>query len=147
MADPFAGRITLFRVVTGTLKSDANAHNLTRDTSERLGHLTMMQGKTPTSVPDIRAGDLGAVAKLKDTLTNDTLAEKNGLSFAPIAFPEPVLSYAIEPKSRGDEDKISTAMHRLEEEIRPSSTRAIRRPTSCCCRGRDSSTSRSPSRN
>ncbi len=116
VADPFAGRITLFRVVTGTLKSDANAHNLTRDTSERLGHLTMMQGKTPTSVPEIRAGDLGAVAKLKDTLTNDTLAEKNGLSFAPIAFPEPVLSYAIEPKSRGDEDKISSAMHRLEEE-------------------------------
>ena len=116
VADPFAGRITLFRVVTGTLKSDANVHNLTRDTSERLGHLTMMQGKTPTSVPEIRAGDLGAVAKLKDTLTNDTLAEKNGLSFAPIAFPEPVLSYAIEPKSRGDEDKISTAMHRLEEE-------------------------------
>jgi len=116
VADPFAGRITLFRVVTGTLKSDANAHNLTRDASERLGHLTMMQGKTPTSVPEIRAGDLGAVAKLKDTLTNDTLAEKNGLSFAPIAFSEPVLSYAIEPKSRGDEDKISTAMHRLEEE-------------------------------
>jgi elongation factor G len=116
VADPFAGRITLFRVVTGTLKSDANVHNLTRDTSERLGHLTMMQGKTPTSVAEIRAGDLGAVAKLKDTLTNDTLAEKNGLSFAPIAFPEPVLSYAIEPKSRGDEDKISTAMHRLEEE-------------------------------
>ena len=116
VADPFAGRITLFRVVSGTLKSDANVHNLTRDTTERLGHLTMMQGKTPTSVPEIRAGDLGAVAKLKDTLTNDTLAEKNGLSFAPIAFPEPVLSYAIEPKSRGDEDKISSAMHRLEEE-------------------------------
>jgi elongation factor G len=118
VADPFAGRITLFRVVTGTLKSDANVHNLTRDTTERLGHLTTMQGKTPTSVPEIRAGDLGAVAKLKDTLTNDTLAEKNGLSFAPIVFPEPVLSYAIEPKSRGDEDKISTSMHRLEEEDR-----------------------------
>jgi elongation factor G len=147
VADPFAGRITLFRVVTGTLKSDANAHNLTRDTSERLGHLTMMQGKTPTSVPEIRAGDLGAVAKLKDTLTNDTLAEKNGLSFAPIAFPEPVLSYAIEPKSRGDEDKISTAMHRWRKKIRRSSTRAIRRPTSCCCPGRDSCTSRSRSPN
>ena len=76
----------------------------------------MMQGKTPTSVPEIRAGDLGAVAKLKDTLTNDTLAEKNGLSFAPIAFSEPVLSYAIEPKSRGDEDKISHALARIAEE-------------------------------
>ncbi len=116
MADPFAGRITLFRVMRGTLRSDVSAHNLTRDTSERLGHLTIMQGKTPTNAPELRAGDLGAVAKLKDTLTNDTLAEKGGLRIAPIAFPEPVLSYAIEPKSRGDEDKISTSMHRLEEE-------------------------------
>ena len=116
VADPFAGRITLFRVMTGTVKSDQTVHNLTRDTSERLGHLQMMQGKTATAAPEIRAGDLGAVAKLKDTLTNDTIAEKGGLRFAPIAFPEPVLSYAIEPKSRGDEDKISSAMHRLEEE-------------------------------
>ncbi len=118
VADPFAGRITLFRVMSGALKSDATVHNLTRDTSERLGHLTVMQGKTPTSVAELKAGDLGAVAKLKDTLTNDVLAEKGGLTFAPIAFLEPVLSYAIEPKSRGDEDKISTAMHRLEEEDR-----------------------------
>ena len=116
IADPFAGRITLFRVMTGTLKSDTTVHNLTRDASERLGHLTAIQGKTTTGVTEIKAGDLGAVAKLKDTLTNDTLSEKGGLTFSPIAFPEPVLSYAIEPKSRGDEDKISTAMHRLEEE-------------------------------
>jgi elongation factor G len=116
VADPFAGRITLFRVMTGTLKADSSVHNLTRDTSERIGHLTVMQGKTPTNVPELRAGDVGAVAKLKDTLTNDTLAEKGGLSIPPISFPEPVLSYAIEPKTRGDEDKISTAMHRLEEE-------------------------------
>ena len=69
------------------------------------------------SVPEIKAGDLGAVAKLKDTLTNDTLGDKNDRSsFPPLKFPEPVLSYAIEPKSRGDEDKISTSMHRLEEE-------------------------------
>ena len=67
-------------------------------------------------MPELTAGDIGAVAKLKDTLTNDTLAEKGGLAIAPIGFPEPVLSYAIEPKTRGDEDKISTAMHRLEEE-------------------------------
>jgi elongation factor G len=116
VADPFAGRITLFRVVRGTLKSDQTVHNLTRDTSERLGHLQVMQGKTATSVPELKAGDLGAVAKLKDTLTNDTLAEKGGIALAPTQFPEPVLSYAIEPKSRGDEDKISSAMHRLEEE-------------------------------
>jgi elongation factor G len=117
VADPFAGRITLFRVMNGTLASDTSVHNLTRETSERLGHLMVMQGKTSTTVPELRAGDLGAVAKLKDTLTNDTLAEKaSGLSFPPIRFPEPVLAYAIEPKSRGDEDKISTSMRRLEEE-------------------------------
>jgi elongation factor G len=116
VADPFAGRITLFRVMMGTIKADTSMHNLTRDTSERLGHLTVMQGKTPTNVPELKAGDLGAVAKLKDTLTNDTLADKGGLKIAPLSFVEPVLSYAIEPKSRGDEDKISTAMHRLEEE-------------------------------
>jgi elongation factor G len=69
------------------------------------------------TVPEIKAGDLGAVAKLKDTKTNDTIAEKGaGIAFAPLKFPEAVLSYAIEPKSRGDEDKISTSMHRLEEE-------------------------------
>jgi elongation factor G len=116
VADPFAGRITLFRVMAGTLKADSSVHNLTRDTSERIGHLAVMQGKSATNVPDLKAGDLGAVAKLKDTLTNDTLAEKGGLAIAPISFPDPVLSYAIEPKTRGDEDKISTAMHRLEEE-------------------------------
>ncbi|MBL8144529.1 MAG: elongation factor G [Acidobacteria bacterium] len=117
VADPFAGRITLFRVVTGTLKSDSNVHNLTKDTQERLGHLLTVQGKQQTHVPEILAGDLGAVAKLKDTQTNDTLADKSSkVTFPPIAFAEPLLAYAIEPKSRGDEDKISQALHRLQEE-------------------------------
>lgn len=117
IADPFAGRITMLRVVSGTLKSDANIHNNTRDGSERFGHLLVLQGKTQTHVPELKAGDLGAVAKLKDTHTNDVLAEKTFKTrFHPITFPEPVLSYAIEPKSRGDEDKISTAMQRLKEE-------------------------------
>ncbi|HEX7137920.1 MAG TPA: elongation factor G [Vicinamibacterales bacterium] len=117
VADPFAGRITMFRVVSGALKSDSNFHNKTRDTAERFGHLLLLQGKTQTSVPEIKAGDLGAVAKLKDTLTNDTLGDRaDAVTFPGIKFPEPVLSYAIEPKSRGDEDKISSSMHRLEEE-------------------------------
>jgi elongation factor G len=117
VADQFAGRITMFRVYQGCLKADSTVGNATQGTQERLGHLIVMQGKTPTNVPEIKAGDLGAVAKLKDTRTNDTLADKPaGITFQPIHFPEPVLSYAIEPKSRGDEDKISTAMHRLEEE-------------------------------
>ena len=117
VADQFAGRITMFRVYQGCLKADSTVTNATQGTPERLGHLIVLQGKTATNVPELKAGDLGAVAKLKDTRTNDTLADKGaGITFAPIAFPEPVLSYAIEPKSRGDEDKISTAMHRLEEE-------------------------------
>jgi elongation factor G len=117
IADPFAGRITMFRVVSGTLKADSTVHNKTRDVPERLGHLMLMQGKTPANVPEVKAGDLGAVAKLKDTLTNDVIGDKNdAVTYAAAQFPEPVLAYAIEPKSRGDEDKISTSMHRLEEE-------------------------------
>jgi len=101
VADPFAGRITMFRVISGVVKADSTVHNKTKDVPERLGHLQLQQ----------------AVAKLKDTLTNDTLGDKaDPLTFPPLKFPEPVLSYAIEPKSRGDEDKISTSMHRLEEE-------------------------------
>jgi elongation factor G len=117
IADPFAGRITLFRVMTGVLKTDSTVYNKTRDAAERLGHVVLLQGKTQTPVPELRAGDLGAVPKLKDTLTNDTLGDKSDPAVFPsMKFPEPVLSYAIEPKSRGDEDKISTSMHRLEEE-------------------------------
>jgi elongation factor G len=117
IADPFAGRINLFRVMRGTLKSDQTVHNQTKDAPERLGHLLVLQGKTQATVPEIKAGDLGAVAKLKDTATSDVLADKaSALGFPPITFPEPVLAYAIEPKTRGDEDKISTAMHRLIEE-------------------------------
>jgi elongation factor G len=117
VADPFAGRITLFRVVTGTLKADATVYNLTRETGERLGHLLVLQGKTNTPVPELKAGDIGAVAKLKETQTGDTLADKTAaFEFPKMKFPEPVLAYAIEPKSRGDEDKISTALHRLQEE-------------------------------
>jgi elongation factor G len=117
VADPFAGRITLFRVMTGALKSDTTVTNLTKETPERLGHLVLMQGKTQTQVPEIKAGDIGAVAKLKETVTNDLLGDKDAaFTLPPIVFPEAVISYAIEPKSRGDEEKISTAMHRLQEE-------------------------------
>jgi elongation factor G len=117
VADPFAGRITMFRVISGTLKADSTVQNLTRETPERLGHLTLLQGKTATNVPEIKAGDLGAVAKLKDTLTSDLVGDKSmAVRVAAIKFAEPVISYAIEPKARGDEEKISTALHRLQEE-------------------------------
>jgi elongation factor G len=117
VADAFAGRITMFRVISGALRSDTAVHNFTKDSQERLGHLLVQQGKQQIQVPELKAGDLGAVAKLKDTLTNDVLADaKIGVVFAPIRFAEPLLSYAIEPKSRGDEDKISTSLARLMEE-------------------------------
>ena len=117
IADPFAGRITMFRMMLGSVKADQTVQNVTKDVSERLGSVFLLQGKTQTAVPEIKAGDLGAVAKLKDTLTNDTLADKtSAIRFPPMAFPEPVLSYAMDPKTRGDEDKISASMHRLEEE-------------------------------
>ena len=107
----------MFRVISGVLKADATVPNVTQDLPERFGHLLAMQGKTQTHVPEIHAGDLGAVAKLKDTHTGDTLGDR-AASFVPakISFPEPVLAYAMEPKSRSDEDKIGPAMQRLREE-------------------------------
>src|SRR4029079_2346734 len=76
VADPLAGRITLFRVISGPLKSDTTVHNANKDTQERLGHLAVVQGKTQTNVPEIKAGDIGAVAKLKETQTRDVLGDK-----------------------------------------------------------------------
>ncbi len=117
IADPFAGRITLFRVAAGALTADQGIHNVTRDGAERLGGLALMQGKTQAAVERVNAGDLGAVTKLKDTQTSDTLGARDaGFVFPAIAFAEPVLSYAIEPKSRGDEEKISSSLQRLQEE-------------------------------
>jgi elongation factor G len=116
VADPFAGRISMFRVMSGSLKADTTVYNLVKEVPERLGHLVLLQGKTQTDVPEIKAGDIGAVAKLKETVTNNTLTDKGGVLFKPMVFPEPVLSYAIEPKSRGDEDKISASLQRLQEE-------------------------------
>ena len=117
VADPFAGRITMFRVLSGSLKADSTVQNLTKAVPERIGHLVLLQGKTQTNVPEIKAGDIGAVAKLKESQTSDVIADK-GVPFTvpPIKFPEAVISYAIEPRTRGDEEKISTALHRLQEE-------------------------------
>jgi elongation factor G len=117
VADPFAGRVSYFKAMSGVLKNEANLTNFNRGTSERLSHIGIVQGKTQTPVAELHAGDIGAVAKLKDTLTGDTLGDKG----APIVFPklilaEPAISFAIEPKSRGDEDKLSTAIHRMLEE-------------------------------
>ncbi|MBN2369287.1 MAG: elongation factor G [Vicinamibacteria bacterium] len=115
--DPHAGAISLFRVYSGILKSDSPAHNISRDTSERVGALMLLQGKATVPIQEIRAGDIGAVAKLKETKTGDTLGDKaNPIVYPPVEFPTPSTTFAIEPKSRGDEDKISIALHRLLDE-------------------------------
>jgi elongation factor G len=117
LADPHAGRISLFRVYSGVLRSDGTVHNANRDAAERVGALFLLQGKNQTPVPEIQAGDLGGVAKLKETQTNDTLCDKaHPVVYPAIAFAEPATTFAIEPKTRGDEDKISQALHRIMEE-------------------------------
>jgi elongation factor G len=117
MTDPFAGRITFFKVIGGILKNDATVENYTRRGQERLSHLSVMQGRKPTEVPELHAGDIGAVAKLRETLTGDTLGVKGSdiqIDLHPL--PEPAMTYAIEPKSRADEDKLAPAIHKLMEE-------------------------------
>jgi elongation factor G len=117
VADPHAGRVSLFRVYSGTFKSDTTVYNSTRDALERAGHLELLEGKTQTPVPEILAGDLGAVAKLKDTHTGDTLCDKaQPIVYPAVVYPEPATTFAMEPKTRGDEDKISAALHRIMEE-------------------------------
>jgi elongation factor G len=115
--DPFAGRITYFKVFSGVVKNDATLQNFTRSTSEKLSHLSIPQGKNLVAVPELHAGDIGAVAKLRDTLTGDTLGEKaNPIRFPAVMLPEPAITFAIEPKSRNDEDKLSNGLHKLMEE-------------------------------
>ena len=98
-------------------KPDTAYFNAGKDLTERVGALSLLQGKNPESIPEIKAGDLGAVMKLKETQTGDTLCDKaNPIVYDPLSAPEPVISFAIEPKSRGDEEKISQALQRLEEE-------------------------------
>jgi elongation factor G len=117
LADPFAGRLSFFKVFSGILKSDATVPNLVKGGAERLAHLSIPQGKTPVEIPELHAGDIGVVAKLKETVTGDTLGDKDHpISYKKLSFPEPMITFAIEPKSRGDEDKISTALQRVLEE-------------------------------
>ncbi len=117
VADPFAGRVSYFKVMSGVLKNEANLTNFNRGSAERLSHIAVTQGKTQVAVAELHAGDIGAVAKLKDTLTGDTLGDKGSpIVYSKVKLAEPAISFAIEPKSRGDEDKLSTAIHRMLEE-------------------------------
>jgi elongation factor G len=117
LADPFAGRISYFKVNSGTLKNDATLHNFTHGSSERLQHVQVMQGKTAAAVAELHAGDIGAVAKLKETVTGDTLGDKAApIHYPPPHIPEPSITFAIEAKTRADEDRIGVAIHRILEE-------------------------------
>jgi elongation factor G len=117
ISDPYAGRLTLFRVYSGTVKGDGTYWNSSRETAERFGPVFSPLGKTLQTVPEIPAGDIGGVAKLKETLSGDSLSTKDKpFVFDRIAFPEPAISFAIEPKAKGDEEKISVALAKLIEE-------------------------------
>ncbi len=117
IADPFAGRINVIKVVSGKVSSDATVHNTTRDEPERLGALHVISGKTLDKVNEAATGDIIAVVKLKDTQTGDTLSDKaKPIVYPKVEYPEPAIAFAIEPKSRADEDKISAALHKILEE-------------------------------
>jgi elongation factor G len=117
VADPFAGRISGFRVFSGTVGADSTLVNLRDRSKERLGGLMMLQGKEHEKADGFVAGDLGAVAKLKDVQTGDVLADvERELELPSLVFPEPVMSFAVTPKTKGDEDKVAQALRRLHEE-------------------------------
>ena len=117
VSDPFAGRISYFKVFSGVLKNDATLQNFSRTAQEKLSHISVMQGKTAIALNELHAGDIGAVAKLKDTLTGDTLGDKSApIQYPRVKLPEPAITFAIEPKTRGDEDKLGPGLHKLMEE-------------------------------
>lgn len=117
IADPFAGRINVMKVFSGKVTTDANVYNSSRGTSERLGALHTIQGKQLDKVPEASAGDIIACVKLKETQTGDTLGDKgHPIIYDPVQYPEAAIAFAIEPKSRQDEEKISVAIHKILEE-------------------------------
>ncbi len=117
IADPFAGRINVMKIVSGKVSSDATVYNSSRDSAERLGALHVISGKTLDKVNEAQTGDIIAVVKLKDTQTGDTLCDKaNAICYTKVEYPEAAIAFAIEPKSRADEDKISAALHKILEE-------------------------------
>ncbi len=117
IADPFAGRINLFRVVKGSVSGDSTLVSAREHAKERMGTLLQLQGKEHVGVKEFGEGDIGAVAKLKDVQTGDLLTDKEvGVETPSFDFPEPVMSFAVTPKSKGDEEKVATAIRRLAEE-------------------------------
>ncbi|MFW6137011.1 MAG: elongation factor G, partial [Candidatus Aminicenantaceae bacterium] len=117
ISDPYTGRISIMRIISGKIKAEASVKNTRRDITEKFGGLYILQGKEQTSIDQAIAGDIVATAKLKETSTGDTLCDAGRLvTFPSIQFPEPSISFAIEPKTRADEDRISQAVHRIRDE-------------------------------
>lgn len=117
LADPYVGRLSMFRVYSGVLKSDSTVYNGNKESEEKIGQIFALQGKNQIAVTEVKPGDMGAIAKLQITTTGDTLTNKtNPVQLEGIDFPEPTLPVAIKPKSKGDEDKLSNALARLLEE-------------------------------
>ena len=117
IADPFAGKLTLFRVFSGIMKADSTVYNSTCGRKEKLGHIFYLLGKKQVPVQKVGPGEIAAIAKLKETQTGDTLTDAgNSILFDPVNFSDPMISYAIAPKSRGDEEKVSTGIQRMLEE-------------------------------
>jgi elongation factor G len=117
LVDPFAGRISFLRVWSGELKGDSTVLNVGKGENERIGNILVLQGKQHDQVEVLAAGDMGALAKLRETRTGDTLsAASDQILYKPVVFPEPVIAYALEPKSRGDEEKVSSALAKFQEE-------------------------------
>ncbi len=117
LADPYVGRINYFRVYSGSVKPDSQIYNATKDIQERFGQVFSMRGKNQITMEEVATGDIACVAKLQETATGDTLCEKtSAIIFPALNFPEPVISFAVEPKTKGDEDKVMTGLSRFLEE-------------------------------
>lgn len=117
IADPFIGRLSMFRVLSGSINADASFYNATQDKTEKINTLYVMKGKNQVSVPKLKAGDIGAIAKLQYTMTGDTLCDpQQPVLYDGFEFPKPCISMAVFPKSKGDEDKISSGLQKLREE-------------------------------
>ena len=117
MTDPYVGRVSFFRVYSGVFKGDTTIHNATRKSDERAGHVFTMRGKNQEELSEVVAGDIGALAKLHETVTGDTIADKNDPIVLPgIEPPEPLLPKAIQPKTKGDEDKLMIGLQKIIEE-------------------------------
>jgi len=117
IADPYVGRLSIFKVCSGVLKKDAMVKNVNKNIAEKIGHIYVLRGKEQIEVDELKAGDIGAVAKLQNTSTNDTLADASRpVQLPPIVYPQSLLKMAVKPKAKGDEDKLAGAISKIMEE-------------------------------